>query len=171
MSLVDIERQMDETADSCRVLIQGKECGAEFQSYRCDRSADHAAYIALEILQNFRNDNARQRERLCPDDHAPQFDTGTGRRRTQEIDPHRTIDRDRGSPRSNSISPHGLRIALPDAAAVVPQNALAAFRTDEQLEGLHDLAFSLEARELSRLADRFFVISISVLIGFTMHRL
>jgi mRNA interferase HigB len=183
---------MDETPDSCKVLIQSKKRGPVLQGYRCDqrvdcrdrdafgtgRSKNHGRFpisaephwfehlplreivldpthITLETLQNFRDDYTCQLKGLCLGNHASQFDTCTGGRRTQKIDPHGTIDQDQGPPKSNSVSPHGLGIRFPDAATVVLQNALTALRTNEQFEGLvHDLAFALEARELSRFAHQ-----------------
>jgi len=55
-------------------------------------------------------------------------------------------------PGSSPVSPEGLGSALPNAAAVVSQNALSAFRADKQFQGFIDnLPLRFEARELSRL--------------------
>ena len=61
-------------------------------------------------------------------------------------------------PGSNPVSPQGLCVTFPDAAAMVAKNALAAFRTDQQLQSpIDDLAFAFQAGELSRFTHQVLV--------------
>ena len=87
-------------------------------------------HITPEALQHLGDDNSCQRKRLRIDDHAAQFGSRVGRRRTEEINPDGAIDQDQGPPESNPVFSCGLYVAAPDSASIVSENALAAFRTD-----------------------------------------
>src|SRR5712691_7329906 len=144
--------------NSCGIPVSAEAAG--FEHFPLRKIMLDADGVPREDLENFGDHYAGERKRLGASDHTAQLVSGAPRGGTEKINPHGTVYQHHLSIifGSGAIPAHDFQVTLPDPCSVMAQDAFAALRANQELQGLiHDFPLSFEAGQLARLAHQALV--------------